>query len=63
MNAAVDHYEGQELDYQIGNRTSNSVTNRGGFKSSNRPQYSRNRGKGPRQYNGMHRRRRKKIQW
>jgi hypothetical protein len=63
MNAAVDHYEGQECDYQIRNRNSNSSTNRGGFKSFNRPTYARSRGQGPRQHNGMHRRRRKKIQW
>ena len=63
MNAAVDLYEGQEFDYQVGNRNSTSNKRRGGFKSYNRPQYARKRGSGPRQHNGMHRRRRKKIQW
>jgi len=61
MNAAVDHYEGQEIDYRACNRA-NGPTRRGGFKKLNRPKHSR-RGSGPRQHNGIHRRRRKKIQW
>lgn len=34
-----------------------------GDRSKSRPHFGRSRGKGPQQYNGIHRRRRKKITW
>ena len=60
MNAVVDHHDGQECEYRVSARPGNSNRTRG-FKASNRPKHSRR--SGPRQHNGMHRRRRKKIQW
>ena len=41
----------------------NENVNRATAKSSNTPRYSRRRGKSPAQFNGMHRRRSKKIKW
>lgn len=61
MNTAIDRYEvsGAEFGAEFNRKSTGDRT----FKSSNRPRFSRKRGKTPRQHNGMHRRRRKKIQW
>jgi len=62
MNAVVTAYEDHEINYGVSIRRYES-SNRATAKSSNTPRYSRRRGKSPAQFNGMHRRRSKKIKW
>jgi len=60
MNAAVTAYVEQEFEYKAEFRakaTANSVS------STSRPNYSRRRGKRPASFNGIHRRRQRKIKW
>ncbi len=61
MNATINqYYDGPECEFKVefgSSRTSFQT------KVSHRPTYSRRRGKTPLQFNGIHRRRRKKIKW
>ncbi len=58
MNAANTDFSDQEMDYKVEFRNADT---------SNRPQRSRGpshaRGKQPKSYNGIHRRRKKRIRW
>ncbi len=62
MNAAITAYEDHEINYGVSIRRHENV-NRVTAKSSNTPRYGRRRGQSPAQFNGMHRRRSKKIKW
>ena len=62
MNAALTTNEDHEFNYGVSIRRYES-SSRATAKSSNTPRYSRRRGKATAQFNGMHRRRSKKIKW
>ena len=65
MNAAVTIYESTDFDYKVDGveRSYKSPTNSYSRKR-NQPTYRRRRGGGnPVQFNGIHRRRCKKIKW
>ena len=59
MNAAMNMYEEQEFSYSA--KTRPAVGNNSP-KRTNRANFGR-RGKSPQSFNGMHRRRTKKIRW
>ena len=60
MNASVTDYE-NAFDYRVEFRQTHSST-APRSKAKNRP-FGRRRGSAPKLYNGIHRRRRKSIQW
>ena len=60
MNAAMTLYEEQEFAYRVKIRCSNGPKR---TKSANRPRYGRSRGQQPVLFNGIHRRRKKRIMW
>jgi len=62
MNAAMEMYEEQETSYASNNRPSLTSGARPARTNTNRANFGR-RGKAPKSYNGMHRRRQKKIRW
>lgn len=60
MNATLNqYYDGLECDFKIHLSTSTRATT----SRPSAPIYRRRRGKAPSQFNGIHRRRRKKIRW
>lgn len=59
MNAAMTMYEDQELSYSVQARPKSGNVRK---QRVNRPSYGR-RGKNPQSFNGIHRRRSKKIRW
>lgn len=60
MNATINqYYDGLECNFKVEFRHRQATAP---SKSSNRPSHSR-RGQSPLQFNGIHRRRRKKIMW
>lgn len=60
MNAAISNYDEQEFNYRSRD-ASNKVT--GPSHSRRSREGARRRGKSPEQFNGIHRRRTKKINW
>ncbi len=65
MNAAVTNYDALDFEFRSTPATSNS-TRRASTptrSTNNRPSHARKRGKHPQQFNGIHRRRRKKMAW
>ena len=61
MNAATTNYEEQEFDYVARSRRGDTVS---APQRSKRPEYSsKSRGQAPSRFNGIHRRRSKKIKW
>jgi len=64
MNTAINQYDAQEFDYRVQFRsTSGSADPAREEPKSNAPRFRRKRGGHPMQFNGMHRRRTKKIRW
>ena len=63
MNAAVTHYDAVNFDYRSEFGRNRAGTNTPSRSASNRPSHGRRRGKSPQQFNGIHRRRCKKISW
>ena len=61
MNAIITQYEASQCSYRVdfGSSKRSAQT----FGKQKRPNYRRRRGKGPVQFDGMHRRRRKRISW
>lgn len=59
MNTAITHYEENDLNYKVQFR-SVSAPDRPARKA-NRPSHGQKRSKGPVSFNGIHRRRNKKI--
>jgi len=62
MNAAMTMYEEQELSYSLKKRPDATSGTRPFRTGSNRASFGR-RGKAPLSFNGIHRRRQKKIRW
>lgn len=62
MNASVSLYEDQELSYAFKSRPNSSSGNSPNDNNSTRARFGR-RAKAPQSFNGMHRRRKKKIRW
>ena len=60
MNVPITHYDEQTLEYLVDNRQRRTTT--GDSSRSRRASYRQN-GYQPQQYNGMHRRRKRKMQW
>ena len=63
MNAAITLYEDQELSYSLKTRPATGTKRSSMGAGTNRPNYSRSRGKTPLSFNGIHRRHAKKIRW
>ena len=64
MNAAVTNYDTVDFDYRTEFGSSSGRRKSTPSRStSNRPSFGRKRGKHPQQFNGIHRRRKKKISW
>ena len=63
MNAAIPMYEDQELSYSVKTRPGTGTKRSSMGAGTNRPTYSRSRGKTPLSFNGIHRRHAKKIRW
>jgi hypothetical protein len=63
MNAAITLYEDQELSYSLKTRPAIGTKRSSMGAGTNRPNYSRSRGKTPLSCNGIHRRHAKKIRW
>ncbi|MCA9187394.1 MAG: hypothetical protein R3E01_15675 [Pirellulaceae bacterium] len=62
MNAAVNKFLDGEINYEtelFGTRR----TAAGGKAKSSRPTHGRTRGRAPQKFNGIHRRRQKKVNW
>lgn len=61
MNATIlQATDGNEVAYRVDFRPSRTAPSQ---RSSNRPTFGRRRRNNPTQFNGIHRRRRKKIAW
>ncbi len=60
MNTAITHYEDREIEYQVFTRKTAVPPQP---KRAQRAIYARRRGKTPSSFNGMHRRRNKKVRW
>jgi hypothetical protein len=61
MNASVTSLEELGMDYGQTFRTKSSAART--HDTSRRPKYGRLKGSEPKKFNGIHRRRRKKINW
>ena len=61
MNALFTDYENDSAEYSVSYRAKKSSTS--GSRSQARTPVARRRGKAPAQFNGIHRRRNKKIRW
>ena len=61
MNAAITRYEDQEFSYSVKARPKTGINRP--QRTTNRPSYGRRRGKSPTSFNGMHRRRQRKLRW
>lgn len=60
MNISTNNLDDNSFEYSVKTRR----TGGGDSKPSSRRQtFGRKRGKGPQQFNGIHRRRKKKIRW
>ena len=61
MNISVDNFDEQSFEYSVKKRAGADA---GDSKTrSQRQTFGRKRGKTPQQFNGIHRRRKKKIRW
>jgi hypothetical protein len=60
-NLNVTHEEIESMDYAVNYRDKSSAAPKGS--RSDRHTFGRSRVKAPQQFNGMHRRRRKKLIW
>ena len=64
MNAAMTQYDDEGPEYRVEDRRSNHRdAARDEMARSQQASYRRSRGRSPQQYNGIHRRRRKRISW
>lgn len=61
MNASMIDHEDLGMEFKVEFRRSERAPSHSS--SSSRPSYRRSRSKGPVQYNGIHRRRRRNIKW
>ena len=60
MNASTSQYEAPGAEFRVSFREEGGTRN---SPSARRPKFGRKRGKGPQLFNGIHRRRKKKINW
>jgi hypothetical protein len=60
MNAHITDYSEQEMEYQVDFRRKHRPAR---AQNSNRPSFRRKRGSEPQSFNGIHRRRAKRIRW
>ena len=59
MNASNSQYDSQGAEYRVSFRDQTAHR----APSARRPKFGRKRGRGPQLFNGIHRRRKKKISW
>jgi len=60
MNAAITQFADKEPDYKVEFRHRETPSR---STKSNSPRFARKRGKQPQSFNGIHRRRKKRVQW